>query len=84
MSNPYVPQLALITGITEESANIRTFTVSFKDKTPFDPQPGQFIELSLFGFGEFPVSIAGVIDPAAGSFRPRSGAWEALRRASLI
>lgn len=69
MSNPYIPQLALITGITEESANIRTLTISFKEKTPFDPQPGQFIELSLFGYGEFPVSIAGVIDPAAGTFQ---------------
>jgi sulfhydrogenase subunit gamma (sulfur reductase) len=69
MSNPYLPQLALIKGITEESGNIRTFTISFKDKTPFDPHPGQFIELSLFGFGEFPVSIAGVLDPAAGIFQ---------------
>ena len=69
MSNPYLPQLALIKEITEESGNIRTFTISFKDKTPFDPQPGQFVELSLFGFGEFPVSIAGVLDPAAGIFQ---------------
>ena len=69
MSNPYIPQLALIKEITEESVNIRTFTVSFKDKTPFDPAAGQFIELSLFGYGEFPVSIAGVIDPAAGIFQ---------------
>lgn len=69
MSNPYLPQLALIQGITEESGNIRTFTISFKDKTPFDPRPGQFVELSLFGFGEFPVSIAGVLDPAVGIFQ---------------
>ncbi|MBI4763717.1 MAG: FAD/NAD(P)-binding protein [Deltaproteobacteria bacterium] len=68
MSNPYLPQLALIKTITEETGNIRTFTISFKAKTPFDPQPGQFIELSLFGLGEFPVSIAKVIDPAAGIF----------------
>jgi sulfhydrogenase subunit gamma (sulfur reductase) len=69
MNNPYLPQLAVIKGITEESGNIRTFTISFKDKTPFDPQPGQFIELSLFGYGEFPVSIAGIIDPGAGIFQ---------------
>jgi len=69
MNNPYIPKLALVKDITEESPNIRTLTVSFKDKTPFDPQPGQFIELSLFGYGEFPVSIAGVLDPAAGIFQ---------------
>jgi sulfhydrogenase subunit gamma (sulfur reductase) len=69
MSNPYLPQLALIKAITEESGNIRTFTISFKDEIPFDPQPGQFIELSLFGYGEFPVSIAGVVDPVAGIFQ---------------
>lgn len=69
MLNPYIPRLALIQKITEESLNIRTLTVSFKDKTTFDPQPGQFIELSLFGYGEFPVSIAGVLDPSAGIFQ---------------
>jgi len=69
MNNPYIPKLALIKDITEESRNIRTLTVAFKDNTPFDPQPGQFVELSLFGYGEFPVSIAGVLDPAAGIFQ---------------
>jgi NAD(P)H-flavin reductase len=82
MSNPYLPNLALIKEITKESGNIRTFTVSFKDKTPFDPQPGQFVELSLFGYGEFPVSIAGVVDPSAGVFqvtvRPMGGVTESI------
>lgn len=69
MNNPYLPKLALIKEITEESWNVRTFTISLKDKIPFDPQPGQFIEISLFGYGEFPVSISGVIDPVAGIFQ---------------
>jgi sulfhydrogenase subunit gamma (sulfur reductase) len=69
MNNPYLPKLALIKDITEEAPNVRTFTIGFKDKTPFDPQPGQFIELSLFGYGEFPVSIAGVVDRGDGVFQ---------------
>jgi NAD(P)H-flavin reductase len=69
MNNPYLPKLALIKDIIEETPNVRTLTIGFKDKTSFDPQPGQFIELSLFGYGEFPVSIAGVIDPQAGIFQ---------------
>jgi sulfhydrogenase subunit gamma (sulfur reductase) len=69
MNNPYLPKLALIIDIVEETPNVRTLTITFKDKTSFDPQPGQFIELSLFGYGEFPVSIAGVIDPVVGIFQ---------------
>jgi NAD(P)H-flavin reductase len=69
MNNAYLPQLALIKDIIEETPNVQTLTIAFKDKAPFDPQPGQFVELSLFGYGEFPVSIAGVIDPVAGVFQ---------------
>jgi sulfhydrogenase subunit gamma (sulfur reductase) len=69
MNNAYLPQLALIKDIIEETPHVRTLTVAFKDQAPFDPQPGQFVELSLFGYGEFPVSIAGVIDPAVGIFQ---------------
>jgi sulfhydrogenase subunit gamma (sulfur reductase) len=69
MTNPYLPKLASITAITEEAPNIRTFTVSFKEKTKFEPQPGQFVEFSMFGYGEFPVSISGLIDAASGTFQ---------------
>jgi sulfhydrogenase subunit gamma (sulfur reductase) len=69
MTNPYLPNLASITAITEEAPNIRTFTVSFKEKTKFDPQPGQFVEFSMFGYGEFPVSISGLVDAANGTFQ---------------
>jgi sulfhydrogenase subunit gamma (sulfur reductase) len=69
MTNPYVPNLASITAITEEAPNIRTFTVSFKENTKFDPQPGQFVEFSMFGYGEFPVSISGLADAVNGTFQ---------------
>ena len=69
MNNPYLPKLALIKDIIEETPNVRTLTIAFKDQLPFDPQPGQFVELSLFGYGEFPVSIAGVVDREMGIFQ---------------
>jgi NAD(P)H-flavin reductase len=69
MNNPYLPQLALVTEIREENKSTRTLTISLGGGTPFDPQPGQFVEFSLFGHGEFPVSIAGVPDAAAGIFQ---------------
>jgi sulfhydrogenase subunit gamma (sulfur reductase) len=69
MNNPYLPKLALIKDIIEETPNVRTLTIAFKDQLPFDPQPGQFVELSLFGHGEFPVSIAGVVDREMGIFQ---------------
>jgi sulfhydrogenase subunit gamma (sulfur reductase) len=68
-SNAYIPKLARIREIEEESHNIRTFTVSLQDGSPFDPEPGQFLEFSLFGYGEFPVSIAGVVDAGRGIFQ---------------
>lgn len=68
-SNPYIPKLARIRDITEESHNIRTFTVSLQEEAPFDPEPGQFLEFSLFGYGEFPVSIAGITDAGRGIFQ---------------
>ena len=82
-SNPYVPKLARIREITEESHNIRTFTVSLREEAPFDPEPGQFLEFSLFGYGEFPVSIAGVVDAGRGIFqvtiRRAGGVTERIR-----
>jgi len=68
-SNPYIPKLARIKEVVEESLNIRTFTVSLQEEAPFDSEPGQFIEFSLFGYGEFPVSIAGVVDAGRGIFQ---------------
>ena len=68
-SNPYMPMLARIREITEETHNIRTFTVSLQKESPFDPEPGQFLMFSLFGYGEFPVSIAGAVDAERGVFQ---------------
>jgi sulfhydrogenase subunit gamma (sulfur reductase) len=53
--NPYLPELATITKVIEETPNIKSFQVVFNDpdrmKT-FTFQPGQVGQLSVFGTGE--------------------------------
>ncbi len=53
--NPYIPSIAKIIDIVDETPDTKTFRIdadiSFK--------PGQFVELSVFGYGEAPISISG-------------------------
>lgn len=55
MKNPYIPSVAKIVSVTDETPDTKTFKIeaglSFK--------PGQFVELSVFGYGEAPISISG-------------------------
>ena len=62
MKNPYVPELAKITGITQETEanDVKTFRVEFCDLSAWESfryDPGQFAEVSVFGAGEAPISI---------------------------
>ena len=57
MKNPYIPDLAVIKGIKDEAPDVKTFKISFKDGH-LKYLPGQFIELTVFGYGEFPTSIS--------------------------
>lgn len=63
MKNLYMPELALVEDIKEETPNIRTLTISLEGRNPFNSLPGQFIELTIFGCGEFPVSVSAVPGP---------------------
>lgn len=58
MKNLYMPELAQVENVKEETPNIRTLTISLEGKKPFNSVPGQFIELTVFGYGEFPVSVS--------------------------
>ncbi len=62
MRNPYIPKLAIIKDFIDETPDTRTFKICFKDPKDaqsFEFQPGQFIELTAFGYGEAPFSISG-------------------------
>ncbi len=57
MFNPYHPEPAKIVKITPQTENIRLFRFEFVQKIwgyNFSFKPGQFVELSIPGFGEAP------------------------------
>ncbi|RLG80286.1 MAG: oxidoreductase [Thermoprotei archaeon] len=55
--NNWIPKLARIVNVRDETPDTRTFTLKFIDDTEFEFQPGQFIELMVFGYGEAPFSL---------------------------
>lgn len=59
--NSYVPQLAIITRIRPETELISTFELQFVDEAvgrAFRHRVGQFVELTVFGVGEAPISVS--------------------------
>ena len=53
--NPYLPEIATITKIVEETPNIKSFQVVLNDEAKmkdFSFEPGQVGQLSVFGVGE--------------------------------
>ena len=60
-ANPYRPWPARITSITELTATEKLFEFRLVDeriREAFRHEPGQFVELSIFGVGEAPISIS--------------------------
>jgi len=51
--NPYLPQRYQVLGFTRESPDTFTLTVNMRSK----PAPGQFVQVSVPGVGEAPISI---------------------------
>jgi len=61
MENIYLPQLALIDRIVDETYDTKTFTLHFVDEEynkKFTFKPGQFVEASVFGVGEAPFGFS--------------------------
>jgi len=57
MKNPYIPKLAIIKEVRDEAPDVKTFKISLRDGA-LKYLPGQFIELTVFGYGEFPTSVS--------------------------
>lgn len=53
----YKPQLAKILDVKELTPREKLFTLILEDGSPLGHQPGQFVEVSVFGIGECPISI---------------------------
>ncbi|MCC6485279.1 MAG: FAD/NAD(P)-binding protein [Armatimonadetes bacterium] len=54
-TNPYLPELATVEEIVEETPDTKTFRAVFSDtalRQDFSYEPGQFQEVSVFGVGE--------------------------------
>jgi NAD(P)H-flavin reductase len=57
MENLYIPQLAVIDKIVDDTYDTKTFTMHYVDEKynkEFSFKPGQFAEVSVFGVGEAP------------------------------
>ena len=60
MKEIYLPDIALVEEKVEETGDVATFNLRFKDEKlqeAFGYRPGQFLEVSVFGIGEIPISI---------------------------
>jgi NAD(P)H-flavin reductase len=60
VSNIYLPEIATITEVREETPDTKTFTCAFRGdgaQRGFTFRPGQFAEVSVFGYGEAPFCI---------------------------
>ena len=60
-TNPYIPHLATIKEVKELTDDTKNLRIAFDDRKirkSWTFKPGQFVEVSAFGFGEVPISIA--------------------------
>lgn len=61
MGNIYIPDIAVIHNIIQETYDTETFVLKFKDpkvQKSFRFKSGQFVEVSVFGVGEVPIGIS--------------------------
>ncbi|MDP2938933.1 MAG: FAD/NAD(P)-binding protein [Candidatus Omnitrophota bacterium] len=58
MKNEYLPRRAVIETIVDDTPDTKTFTLRLIDKGNIRYKPGQFLMLSLAGFGEAPFTFA--------------------------
>ncbi len=57
-TSPYLPELAVINRTEMLTKTERFFEIEFKSGRELGHKPGQFVEISVFGVGEAPISIA--------------------------
>ncbi len=69
VENIYVPKIAVVDKVTDETPDTKTFRLRFEDEEyakSFAWEPGQFVEVTVFGAGEAPIGFAS--DPNEKSF----------------
>ena len=58
LENIFVPREAMIVRATQPTESETHFTLRMTDGRPMAFQPGQILEVSLFGYGEIPIGFA--------------------------
>lgn len=61
MENIYIPNIATIENIIQETKDTKTFVLKFKNpeiQRSFNFKSGQFVEVSVFGYGEIPIGLS--------------------------
>ncbi len=54
----YYPQISIIKKIEKLTDTEKRFEISLPEDRPLNHKPGQFVEVSIFGYGEAPISIS--------------------------
>jgi sulfhydrogenase subunit gamma (sulfur reductase) len=67
-SSIYLPTTMLVIKTRQLTALEKLFTVELPDGFALDHKPGQFVEVSLLGIGEAPISISSSPSRSSGSF----------------
>jgi sulfite reductase subunit B len=58
MESLYLPRKARITRVEPLTATEKLFEIELEGKKPLGHKPGQFVEVSVFGVGEAPISVS--------------------------
>lgn len=58
MNTLYTPELATIKKIETLTETEKLFEIEFKNGKQLGHKPGQFVEVSVFGYGEAPISVS--------------------------
>ena len=64
----YLPTMARLQKVEQLTAIEKLFTVELPDAASLGNEPGQFVEVSLFGIGEAPISISSSPSRSNGNF----------------
>ena len=86
----YKPVVCSITSITDLTPHEKLFRIEIPEEMKFTYQPGQFVLLSVWGFGEAPISIsssptrAGYLDFAIRKAGSLTGALHLLQSGDKI
>ena len=58
VENIFMPREATIVRCVQATPTEKHFTLKMTDGQPIEYEPGQIVELSLFGYGEIPIGVA--------------------------